>query len=564
MDTPKENKHAFSRRAFIATSAAASSILVHPSAAATPPTGSSRDASSLPDSCIREGREWQYKRFLKDVIAKFHDGLVDEALNCLHAFTEEFPTDPEFLYGMCIGHCLKDELDTATQYAQRAIDNGLPLSRFLAGPRSFLTKLYSHPPFIQLANHLIPSLLHGPMLGCVTDQEAKFWVRTYQEAEVLITVSEFNNPTERIVSTTVATSSQLDYTTIASVSGLKPSTRYRYQVYINAELVDTTYTFSTFPPQGKSAKFEIGFGGCSGYTPWHEHIWRTIADYQFPLFLQTGDNVYIDDPERMTVNEFCYYRRQSRPEYRELVAGSSIAAIWDDHDFGDNDSFGGAEIDTPSWKIPVWKTFKNNWNNPSYGGGEKQPGCWFSFSIADVDLFMLDDRYYRDDHRNPPSERPATMLGPAQKKWLFDSIKVSDATFKVIVTSVPWAYGVKPGSADPWQGFKEEREEIFSFFEKEKINGIFLLSGDRHRADIWKIERENGYDLYDFENARLTNLHTHEVLDGAIYGYNEKCHFGRLRFDTTLSDPEVIYDIISIDNEIVYSFPLKLSAITHR
>ena len=92
---------------------------------------------------------------------------------------------------------------------------------------------------------------------------------------------------------------------------------------------------------------------------------------------------------------------------------------------------------------------------------------------------MLDDRYYRDNHKEPPTDRSATMLGPAQKAWLFDAIKQSDATFKILVTSVPWAYGVKPGSQDPWQGFKEEREEIFSFLAKNSINGVFLLSGDR-------------------------------------------------------------------------------------
>ncbi len=69
--------------------------------------------------------------------------------------------------------------------------------------------------------------------------------------------------------------------------------------------------------------------------------------------------------------------------------------------------------------------------------------------------------------------------------------------------------------------------------------------------------------MFDFENARPTNLHTHDLIPGAIFGYNEKCTFGRLRFDTTRTDPEVIYDIISIDNELIYSFPLKLSDISH-
>ncbi|MCP4516497.1 MAG: hypothetical protein GY824_14870, partial [Delftia sp.] len=40
--------------------------------------------------------------------------------------------------------------------------------------------------------------------------------------------------------------------------------------------------------------------------------------------------------------------------------------------------------------------FKQNWNNPGFGGGEKQPGCWYDFQIADVHFIMLDGRYYRD------------------------------------------------------------------------------------------------------------------------------------------------------------------------
>ena len=175
---------------------------------------------------------------------------------------------------------------------------------------------------------------------------------------------------------------------------------------------------------------------------------------------------------------------------------------------------------------------------------------------------MLDDRYYRDNPDEPPSNRPPSMLGEVQKAWLFDALGRSRGAFKIIVTSVPWAYGVKPGSNDPWQGFKAERDELFSFLSDNDIDGVFLLSGDRHRADIWKIDRPGAYPMYDFENARLTNIHTHKLLPGALFGYNEKCTFGRLRFDTTLPDPEVIYDIISIDNDIVHSFNLKLSEIS--
>ena len=40
-----------------------------------------------------------------------------------------------------------------------------------------------------------------------------------------------------------------------------------------------------------------------------------------------------------------------------------------------------------------------------------------------------------------------------------------------------------------------------------------LLSGDRHRSDIWKIERPRGYPLYEFVSAKVTNQHTHKTFD---------------------------------------------------
>ena len=56
-----------------------------------------------------------------------------------------------------------------------------------------------------------------------------------------------------------------------------------------------------------------------------------------------------------------------------------------------------------------------------------QPGCWFKQSIADVDFFFIDGRYYRD-------REAGTMLGAEQKKWLKEALKslsVKDAAAKV-------------------------------------------------------------------------------------------------------------------------------------
>ena len=145
----------------------------------------------------------------------------------------------------------------------------------------------------------------------------------------------------------------------------------------------------------------------------------------------------------------------------------------------------------------------------------------------------------------------------------FEGLKNSQATFKIIASPVPWAYESKPGSKDTWNGFREERTEIFNFLAEHKIDGVVLLAADRHRSDAWKIQRDNGYPLYEFMCSRVTNEHIHTLMPEALFGYNEKQSFGLLHFKTTISDPELTYHIYSIDDEEIYSLTIKLSDLIH-
>ena len=511
---------------------------------------------AVPATCAAE----QYKKLNRDAISQIVDGKYDTAIEHFEDYLGKHPNDLESMYGLAVAYAQKQDTAKAIVYVEQALDEGLPFSRFLAGPRDLLKPLADSAEFKALAKKHNAELLHGPVLGCVTDTSAKFWVRTANEVPVQVIIGVSGKTGSIIKSDVVKTSQAKDFTAVVTVRGLKPDSRYYYKLLVDGVRQPRLWSFRTFPVSGNKARFNIGFGGGAGFTPQYERMWDTIATHNLPAFLLLGDNIYIDNPTRQAVQQYCYYRRQSRPEFRDFVASTAIYAIWDDHDFTTNDAGGGPEIYTPKWKIPVWRTFTNNWNNPYYAGGENQPGCWFDFSIGDVDFFMLDSRYYRTKSKvkNP------SMLGDAQKKWLFKKLKSSKATFKVLASPVPWAFGAKPGSRDPWQGYKAEREEIFSFLEANKIDGVILISADRHRSDIWKIDRPNGYPLYEFESSKLTNIHTHKVMPGSLFGYNKKCSFGLLRFDTAIPDPQVTYKIINIDNEVIYTFSLNRSRLTHK
>ena len=106
---------------------------------------------------------------------------------------------------------------------------------------------------------------------------------------------------------------------------------------------------------------------------------------------------------------------------------------------------------------------------------------------------------------------------------------------------------------------KEEREEIFSLIDKEKIGGVILISADRHRTDVYEIKRPNGYTLYEFETSKLTNNHTHGTKKQAIFSYNKGNFFGQLEFEQGIEDPTVTFKCITIEGKEVYKLQLKRS-----
>lgn len=487
-------------------------------------------------------------------------GKSAEALAAFEAVLERRPKDAEALFGLAAAAAHAGDLKKAMAAVAQALDEGLPIERFVAGPRGWTKPLVESAEFQELWQARGGTLIHGPMVGCVTDSGARFWVRTAAEAEVQVALSTSPQIDSPLLSPAARTAAARDFTCVVAVDGLKADTLYHYQVRVDGapRLDPARLTIRTFPPAGAKARFQVGFGGGAAYYPPTERMWDTILAHKPLAFLFLGDNIYIDAPTKPDIQRYGYYRRQSRPEFRRFTAATAIYAVWDDHDFATNDCVPGPDVAKPAWKIPCWRLFAENWTNPAYGGGETQPGCWFDFSIGDVDFILTDSRYYRTDPKQPnPS-----MLGPAQLQWTLERLKASKATFKVLANGVPWALGAKPGSLDTWEGYPEERKAILDCIEHDRIGGVVLLSADRHRSDLWKLERDVGYPLYEFESSRLTNQHVHPKVKGALFSYNAKQSFGLLTFDTTKADPEVTYEIYSIDGEKVHSFTLTKSQLT--
>ena len=85
------------------------------------------------------------------------------------------------------------------------------------------------------------------------------------------------------------------------------------------------------------------------------------------------------------------------PELQPLMRSTAMFAIWDDHDFGPNNS-----DRTWKWKDVAFEVFREYF--PGDYGLPGAAGCFHKFSWGDIDVFMLDDRSFRDPNKHPYRE----------------------------------------------------------------------------------------------------------------------------------------------------------------
>ncbi|HYC28037.1 MAG TPA: alkaline phosphatase D family protein, partial [Chitinophagaceae bacterium] len=140
--------------------------------------------------------------------------------------------------------------------------------------------------------------------------------------------------------------------------------------------------------------------------------------------------------------------------------------------------------------------------------GENGEGIYTKFSYSDVDFFLMDDRWFRDNDfmaatingKPNPGKR---MWGEKQMEWLKNALKSSLATFKIIVTGSQTLNPASPN--DCLQSYPIEFNEIMDFLMQEKVNGVLFLTGDRHHSEVIKYDRQGGYSLYDITASPFTS-----------------------------------------------------------
>jgi alkaline phosphatase D len=362
-------------------------------------------------------------------------------------------------------------------------------------------------------------LKSGPMPGYSSQNEAIIWVQTTEEAKVQLRCWNKNAPGIFFNSDPDTTREEMGYAAKLKLEKLQPASIYEYELLINDHKIPFTYPLEFQTNCVDSiADFKVAFGSCAVYTEDESVtlIYESIAAKAPDLMLWMGDNIYMDacDWDSCRNIQRQYTLNRSLRQLQPLLASTHHYAIWDDHDYGPDNS------DSSFYNKKISReAFKTFWANPSFGIDGR--GITTSFSWNDVDFFLLDDRYNRAPSRERNKCKP--YLGPTQLSWLVNSLKQSKARFKIIVIGNQ-VISKMPFEKENYSSYKKERKLLLKQIRENRIDGVFFVSGDRHFSEVSRIRRRGSYPLYDFTVSPLTshaittklNFNTHRVRKSLI------------------------------------------------
>ncbi len=279
---------------------------------------------------------------------------------------------------------------------------------------------------------------------------------------------------------------------------LRPQTDYQCTLEVNgAPAVFPPAMVRTFPPEGQPASFTFAFGSCARTGSQHA-VFNTIARKRPAVFVHLGDmhytNISRNDPRLFRA---AWDTTLSSPTQGALYRNIPLAYIYDDHDFGPNDT----DSRSPSRPAArsVYREYAPHYPLPA---GEGDAAIYQAFTVARVRFILTDLRSERDAGKTPDGPGKS-MMGAAQKEWFKRELLESSRTHGLVVwgSSVPWI-GAKGG--DSWQGYVDERRELCNFIAQHRIKNLCILCGDAHM-----IAADNGThsDYSDAKKLRIPVLH---------------------------------------------------------
>lgn len=271
----------------------------------------------------------------------------------------------------------------------------------------------------------------------------------------------------------------------------------------------------------------IAFGSCA-HQDKEQPVWDAILAARPDLFIFLGDNIYADTRD-INVLKAKYEKLAAKPGFKKLRDTVPILAIWDDHDFGENDSGCDYPLKDASRQafLDFWgeaatsprRTRDGIYDAKTFGG----PGQRLQIIMPDLrsnrtalrtlDLGAQDYGSWAKAKRDagqpvpgPCARNPdpaATMLGEAQWQWLEQQfmepadVRIFASSLQVVADFPGW---------EAWINYARDHQRLIDAIRRTRANGLICLSGDTHYGEISKLDLNTPFPLWDVTSSGLTEV----------------------------------------------------------
>ena len=317
---------------------------------------------------------------------------------------------------------------------------------------------------------------------------------------------------------------------------------------------------------------KIAFESC-GDQRYPQPVLEQVVRKDPDIFIYLGDNIY-SDTYNMDTLRANYKLLEAKPEFKKLKAKMPLYAVWDDHDFGWNDS--GRHYPFKKESKDIFLDFFGDQGDSSvYLHEGIYHTAYFGEKGKRIQIIFPDLRTFRDkllpyngnrkgDARfnyeleySPYTTSDSTMMGEAQWQWMEEQLKVP-SDLRIIASSTQ--FEITHNGYEAWANFPHEQKRMLELIKKTKADGVLFLSGDVHYAEISKLKEPDLYPIYDITASGITSTwHFATPNDNRIDGAIMENHFGLLSINWNVADPEIIMQIHDVAGKERISRSIKLS-----
>lgn len=259
--------------------------------------------------------------------------------------------------------------------------------------------------------------------------------------------------------------------------------------------LDASATLAPAPDSSEVVQ-RIAFGSCNK-THLPQPLFRKLVMEKPQLWIWTGDVIYGDSTDPAVLSQL-YARQLQQPEYAGFLAsGVGVIGTYDDHDFGQNN--GGRDYPARADSMQLFLDFVNE---PKDSPRRKQQGIYTRYRLGPegkrLKILVTDNRYNRE---KPGKE--ADILGPDQWQWLEKEMQNVDAELLVLVSGtqvLPYEHRY-----EKWADWPKARDRLVNLMDRSPFKNIIIVSGDRHLAELSKLDLPSGKTLWEITSSGLTH-----------------------------------------------------------